>query len=117
MDLDGVLGLDDLSPELLEESPPPEGSFPPVSPSASFPGSAAAEAAELTTGDSEGGFRAAGGSSIPADLRGKTMAEIERWAIEQTLALTNGNREATAKLLDISERNLYRKLKEYQLRR
>lgn len=49
------------------------------------------------------------------DLIGKTMAEIEKWAICQTLRRFNGNREMTAKTLDISERNLYRKLKEYEI--
>jgi len=49
------------------------------------------------------------------DLIGKTMAEIECWAISQTLNRFNGNRELTAKTLDISERNLYRKLKEYNI--
>ena len=34
----------------------------------------------------------------------------------QTLALTKGNREQTAKLLGLGERTLYRKLKEYGLR-
>jgi two-component system response regulator HydG len=117
MDLDGVLGLDDLSPELLEESPPPEGFTLPATTRSISAGGSTDEVADQAGSDSEPAVRLPGGSSIPADLRGKTMAEIERWAIEQTLALTNGNREATAKILDISERNLYRKLKEYQLRR
>jgi len=43
------------------------------------------------------------------------MAEIERWAIEKTLKDKSNNREETATALGISERNLYRKLKEYQL--
>ncbi len=116
MDLDGVLGLDDLSPELLEEHPPAEGL-----PAALAGGSrtAAPEAASSPASESS---ESAGAASLPADsatqteLLGKKMADIERWAIEQTLRLTGGNREATAKILDISERNLYRKLKEYQLR-
>ena len=44
------------------------------------------------------------------------MDEIERWAIEQTLQLSGGNREETARVLGIGARTLYRKLKEYELR-
>ncbi len=54
-----------------------------------------------------------GGQS--SHLVGKSLKEIERWAIENTLTLANGNREDTSNILGISERNLYRKLKEYQL--
>ena len=50
------------------------------------------------------------------DLIGKSLKEIERWVIENTLKITNGNREETAKILQISERSLYRKLNEYKLR-
>lgn len=44
-----------------------------------------------------------------------TMAEIERTAIENALRETRGNRRKAAELLDIGERTLYRKLKEYNL--
>lgn len=47
-------------------------------------------------------------------LIGCTMDEIERWAILQTLQLTGGNREETARILGIGARTLYRKLKEYE---
>jgi two-component system response regulator HydG len=50
----------------------------------------------------------------PMDLIGKTMDDIERWAIEETLKLTNGNREEAAKILAIGARTLYRKLEKYQ---
>lgn len=115
MDLDGVLGLDDLSPELLEESPPSEGLVLSASTTPAVLSGEAGEAAEATALDTPATSRAPAGSSIPADLQGKTMAEIERWAIEETLKNYNRNREATAAALGISERNLYRKLKEYQL--
>ncbi|MHC4841127.1 MAG: sigma-54-dependent transcriptional regulator [Planctomycetota bacterium] len=46
---------------------------------------------------------------------GKSMQEIEAEAIRQTLADNDGNRERTAKTLNIGERTLYRKLKEYGL--
>ena len=86
MDSDGLLDLDDLSPDLYN----PEESTPlgevPVSMDAH-----------------------------PTFLLGKTLKDIEEWAIGEALKLSNGNREETAKMLGISERNLYRKLKEYNL--
>jgi two-component system, NtrC family, response regulator HydG len=48
-------------------------------------------------------------------LVGKSIEEIEKHYIAETLRLTSGNREETARLLGIGERTLYRKLKEYQL--
>ncbi|MEZ6101914.1 MAG: sigma-54 dependent transcriptional regulator [Pirellulaceae bacterium] len=51
----------------------------------------------------------------PAGLVGRPMSEIERWAIEQTLNLTGGNREETAKILGIGARTLYRKIKDFGL--
>jgi two-component system response regulator HydG len=44
-----------------------------------------------------------------------TMAQIEREAIIQALRHTEGNREATARLLNIGPATLYRKFKEYQI--
>ncbi|MBX3417452.1 MAG: sigma-54-dependent Fis family transcriptional regulator [Pirellulaceae bacterium] len=107
MNLDGTLGLDDLSPDLLDELPleslglsKPERIT--TTPPSSVPAS------------NDNGDDAAADSSNP--LLGKSFKEIERWAIENTLKLTNNRREETARILGISERNLYRKLKEYQLR-
>jgi two-component system response regulator HydG len=48
-------------------------------------------------------------------LVGQSMDAIEQWAIEQTLKLTNGNREETARILGIGARTLYRKLDKYGL--
>jgi len=48
-------------------------------------------------------------------LIGRTLEEIERMAIVETLKLTQGNRERAAKVLGIGARTLYRKLKEYGL--
>jgi DNA-binding NtrC family response regulator len=42
-----------------------------------------------------------------------TMAEIERAAIEGALRDTRGNRRKAAEMLDIGERTLYRKLRDY----
>ena len=42
-----------------------------------------------------------------------TMQDIECEIIERTLKKMNGNRRKAATALDISERTLYRKIKEY----
>jgi two-component system response regulator HydG len=83
LDVDGVLDVDDLPPELTEAQP-------------------AAANASLAIG---------GG---PLELIGRPMEDIERWAIEETLKLTSGNREEAAKVLGIGARTLYRKLEKYQ---
>jgi two-component system, NtrC family, response regulator HydG len=46
---------------------------------------------------------------------GLTMEQMERIHIANTLKMTGGNREKTAKMLGIGARTLYRKLREYQL--
>lgn len=46
---------------------------------------------------------------------GMTMAEIEKAAILAALRETRGNRRKAAEILEIGERTLYRKLKEYQV--
>jgi two-component system, NtrC family, response regulator HydG len=60
-----------------------------------------------------------GGTSTGAagfdSLTGKSLEEIEKHYIAETLKLSNGNREEAARLLGIGERTLYRKLKEYGL--
>ena len=54
--------------------------------------------------------------AIKDDVVGEiTMSEIEREVIERYLKQFKGNRRKTAKALDISERTLYRKIKEYDL--
>ena len=53
---------------------------------------------------------------IKDDVIGEiTMSELEKEVIERTLKNCKGNRRKTAKILDISERTLYRKLKEYEI--
>jgi two-component system response regulator HydG len=49
-----------------------------------------------------------------SSLIGKPLAEVERYYIMQALELTGGNREEAAKMLDIGERTLYRKIKDYE---
>lgn len=52
----------------------------------------------------------------PGSLAGTSLEQLEKRAIRETLKLTGGNREQTAKMLGIGERTLYRKLKDYGLR-
>jgi len=97
MDIDDSLDMDDLSPDLLDEK----------------------TAATMTVGSvDQVDEMLQPGSADPAtsSLVGKSLKEIERWAIEHTLTLANHNREETARILGISERNLYRKLREYELK-
>jgi DNA-binding NtrC family response regulator len=67
---------------------------------------------------------AAGGIEPPAEAPppnvltirpGMTMADIERAAIEASLRETRGNRRRAAEMLNIGERTLYRKLREYDI--
>jgi DNA-binding NtrC family response regulator len=63
------------------------------------------------------------GAVAPAELQetpvgamaGKSLNEVEREHIRRTLELTNNNRAEAAKILEIGERTLYRKIKEYNL--
>jgi two-component system response regulator HydG len=80
LDVDGILDVDDLPPELAD-----------------------VEDRQASVGEG------------PVGLVGQPLTEIERWAIEQTLKLTNGNREETARILGIGARTLYRKLEKYKL--
>jgi two-component system response regulator HydG len=50
-------------------------------------------------------------------LIGKPMTEVEKYYIERALDLTDGNREEASRMLEIGERTLYRKIKEYDLRK
>jgi two-component system response regulator HydG len=88
LDTDGVLGEDDLPPELMD----PNASVSDASPS-------------LTIG---------GGMMSESALLGQPLAAIEKWAIEETLRLTGGNREEAAKVLGIGARTLYRRLDQYK---
>ena len=93
LDTDGILDLDDLPPELMEDGDRKLLAEQPEKP---------ALASNLI---------AAGNDSA---LLGRTMDEIERWAIEETLKLTAGNREEAARILAIGARTLYRKLDKYR---
>jgi two-component system response regulator HydG len=54
-------------------------------------------------------------ASVRTGLAGVSLDELEKQAISETLAKTQGNREQAAKILGIGERTLYRKIKEYNL--
>lgn len=86
VDMDGTLDMDDFPLDLMDE---------------------AATGSEKTVAASPEGS---------SHLVGKSMEEIQQWAIEQTLQLTGGNREETARILGIGARTLYRKLKDFGLR-
>ena len=70
---------------------------------------------EVRSGD-EGEAEGVEVSASPGSLAGASLEQLEKRAIRETLKLTGGNREQTAKMLGIGERTLYRKLKEYGLR-
>lgn len=60
---------------------------------------------------------AIGAASRGADaLVGRPMDEVERYYIERALELTGGKREEAAKMLEIGERTLYRKIKEFEIK-
>jgi DNA-binding NtrC family response regulator len=66
------------------------------------------------------GGRVAGDAGGPAGagdptVRAGTLEELERAHIEAALRATEGHRARAALMLGISERNLYRKLREYGL--
>lgn len=50
-------------------------------------------------------------------LIGRPMTEVEKYYIERALELADGNREEAARMLEIGERTLYRKIKEYDIKR
>jgi len=60
---------------------------------------------------------AAAGAGAPATPDGglPTLEQLERIHIEAALRSTNGHRGRAAAILGISERNLYRKIREYNL--
>jgi two-component system response regulator HydG len=51
----------------------------------------------------------------PSGLVGRPLTEVERYYIEQTLQVTEGNREEAARLLGIGERTLYRIMQDWKL--
>jgi two-component system response regulator HydG len=54
-------------------------------------------------------------TAFPAHLVGRPLIEVERFYIEQTLQMTEGNREEAARRLGIGERTLYRVIQDWKL--
>ena len=96
LDTDGKLDVDDLPPELVGDDVP--------------------EASNAATMESPAMESAVSGVARAGhlDLVGQPLSVIERWAIEETLKLTNDNREEAAKILGIGARTLYRRLDQYK---
>ena len=90
VDYDGILDVDDLPEDILAPGQPPAGASTPGGP-------------------------APAGLDTPPGLLGRSLEDVERHFIAETLKLTGGNREETARMLGIGERTLYRKIKEYGL--
>ncbi len=103
LDTDGRLDLDDLPPELLD-------------PALMFGGETSNNgiAGFLEHIDSNTSLSPPSTSVQMPELIGRSMDDIERWAITETLKMTAGNREEAAKILDIGARTLYRKLDKYK---
>jgi two-component system response regulator HydG len=57
-----------------------------------------------------------GGHGGADSLIGKPLTEVEKFYIERALDLSGGKRDEAAKMLEIGERTLYRKIKEYDIR-
>jgi two-component system response regulator HydG len=53
--------------------------------------------------------------SGPGTLAGRPLSEVERYYIERTLEMTEGNREEAARRLGIGERTLYRVIQEWKV--
>ncbi|WNJ99140.1 sigma-54 dependent transcriptional regulator [Thalassospiraceae bacterium LMO-JJ14] len=70
-------------------------------------------AIHLTSGDSGAGATAGGGDDAAQALVGRTVAEVERELIIDTLQHCLGNRTHAANILGISIRTLRNKLKQY----
>ena len=61
------------------------------------------------------GTRVIGAASGADQLVGRPLTEVEKYYIERALEVTGGKREEAAQMLDIGERTLYRKIKEYNI--
>lgn len=54
--------------------------------------------------------------AVVMSLAGRSLVDIERQALVETLHHCNGNRAETARLLGISEKSVYNKIKRYSIR-
>jgi DNA-binding NtrC family response regulator len=78
---------------------------------------AVAAAAPTTPAASAAAHAASSTAPAPAEAPLPTLEQVEREHVERALRVAEGRRARAAKLLGISERNLYRKLREYGLLR
>ena len=69
---------------------------------------------EMAVGDSPDPAVVPSGEGL-GSLVGRSLAEIERLFIAETLNVAAGNREEAATMLGIGERTLYRKIKDYKI--
>jgi len=71
---------------------------------------------DLQESEGLGSVRVADGTiDGPAGLVGRPLVEIERYYIEKTLEMTNGNREEASRILGIGERTLYRDIQDWKM--
>ncbi|MFM9066899.1 MAG: helix-turn-helix domain-containing protein, partial [Planctomycetota bacterium] len=122
LDIDGLLDVDDLPPELVDFQGPAAAH----SATATVPAPATVPRLDLPTdslahsisnqqsGQQPGQQSDQQPSPVPSQLIGQPMEAFERYAIEQTLQLTHGNREEAARILEIGARTLYRKLDKFK---
>jgi two-component system response regulator HydG len=110
LDIDGLLDVDDLPPELVEFADP----------TAAHSTASRADLTSISPANSPAGQQPGqqpekqSTNSMPSELIGQPMEAFERYAIEQTLQLTHGNREEAARILEIGARTLYRKLDKFK---
>ncbi|QDU79484.1 DNA-binding transcriptional response regulator [Polystyrenella longa] len=65
-----------------------------------------------STGEKSEGFLSGADSLV-----GRTLADVEKYYIQKALELSGGKREEAASMLGIGERTLYRKIREYDLKK
>ncbi|MAT14292.1 MAG: sigma-54-dependent Fis family transcriptional regulator [Planctomyces sp.] len=65
-----------------------------------------------STGEKSDGFLSGADSLV-----GRPLADVEKYYIQKALELTGGKREEAASMLGIGERTLYRKIREYDLKK
>ena len=61
-----------------------------------------------------GAIHSAPVEAMSSNLIGRSLAEVERYYIEEALKLTKNNREEASKILGIGERTLYRKIQDWK---
>jgi DNA-binding NtrC family response regulator len=70
---------------------------------------------QIRPGDLPVELRQSAGVGVGGEMTNLTLAGVERLHIARVLELVGGHRARAAQLLGISERNLYRRIREYQL--